>query len=221
MPVSAIAGLTMLVLGESHMSFPDSLLNPLQDNLTKQGAVVHSIGACGAGAADWVVPKKVECGGERTPTGKAVIYGKNGMSTTPIQELIAKDKPDVVVLIIGDTMGSYANPVFPKAWAWKSVTSLTKAITDTGTKCVWVGPPWGKVGSQYKKDDTRTKLMSSFLASNVAPCTYIDSLTFSKPGEWITTDGQHFTIDGYQKWAKAIGTALGDLPPSAYGKGSK
>lgn len=58
MPVSAIAGLTMLVLGESHMSFPDSLLNPLQDNLTKQGAVVHSIGACGAGAADWVVPKK-------------------------------------------------------------------------------------------------------------------------------------------------------------------
>ena len=83
MPVSAIAGLTMLVLGESHMSFPDSLLNPLQDNLTKQGAVVHSIGACGAGAADWVVPKKVECGGERTPTGKAVIYGKNAMSTTP------------------------------------------------------------------------------------------------------------------------------------------
>ncbi|AHC32914.1 cell division protein FtsQ [Pseudomonas fluorescens] len=221
MPVSAIAGLTMLVLGESHMSFPDSLLNPLQDNLTKQGAVVHSIGACGAGAADWVVPKKVECGGERMPTGKAVIYGKNAMSTTPIKDLIAKDKPDVVVLIIGDTMGSYTNPVFPKAWAWKSVTSLTKAITETGTKCVWVGPPWGKVGSQYKKDDTRTKLMSSFLASNVAPCTYIDSLTFSKPGEWITTDGQHFTIDGYQKWAKAIGTALGDLPPSAYGKGSK
>ena len=55
----------------------------------------------------------------------------------------------------------------------------------------------------------------------MAPCTYIDSLTFSKPGEWITTDGQHFTIDGYQKWAKAIGTALGDLPPSAYGKGSE
>ena len=221
MPVSAIAGLTMLVLGESHMSFPDSLLNPLQDNLTKQGAVVHSIGACGAGAADWVVPKKVECGGERTPTGKAVIYGKNAMSTTPINELIAKDKPDVVVLIIGDTMGSYTNPVFPKAWAWKSVTSLTKEIAATGTKCVWVGPPWGKVGSQYKKDDTRTKLMSAFLASNVAPCTYIDSLAFSKPGEWITTDGQHFTIDGYQKWAKAIGTALGDLPPSAYGKGAQ
>lgn len=62
--------------------------------------------------------------------------------------------------------------------------------------------------------------MSSFLATNVAPCTYIDSLTFSKPGEWITTDGQHFTIDGYQKWAKAIGGALSALPADAV-KGAK
>jgi flagellin len=47
MPVSAsaIAGLTLLVLGESHMSFPDSLLNPLQDNLTAQGANATNSGA--------------------------------------------------------------------------------------------------------------------------------------------------------------------------------
>ena len=190
------------------MSFPDHLLDPLQANLTAQGAKVHTIGACGAGAADWVVPKKVDCGAEQLPGGKPQVFGKNAMSTTPVKDLIAKDKPDLVVIIIGDTMASYPDPQFPKVWAWKSVTSLTKAVSETGTKCVWVGPAWGKVGSMYKKDDARTKLMSSFLATNVAPCTYIDSLTFSKPGEWITTDGQHFTIDGYQKWAKAIGGAL-------------
>ncbi|MGH8412541.1 MAG: SGNH/GDSL hydrolase family protein, partial [Pseudomonas sp.] len=161
------------------------------------------------------------CGAERLPVGKAEIFGKNAMSTTPIKDLIAKDKPDLVVIIIADTMASYPEPQFPKVWAWKSVTSLTKAITETGTKCVWVGPAWGKVGSQYKKDDARTKVMSQFLATNVAPCTYVDSLTFSKPGQWITTDGQHFTIDGYQKWAKAIGDSLAKLPPAAVGKGAQ
>ncbi|MNN74371.1 hypothetical protein D3C81_1905620 [compost metagenome] len=57
--------------------------------------------------------------------------------------------------------------------------------------------------------------MSNFLATNVAPCTYIDSLSFSKPGEWVTIDGQHFTIAGYKSWANAIGTALGNLPKEA------
>jgi lysophospholipase L1-like esterase len=54
--------------------------------------------------------------------------------------------------------------------------------------------------------------MSQFLAANVAPCTYIDSLTLSKPGQWITTDGQHFTVAGYQAWGTAIGSALAKLP---------
>jgi lysophospholipase L1-like esterase len=64
--------------------------------------------------------------------------------------------------------------------------------------------------------------MSQFLASNVAPCTYIDSLTFSKPGQWVTTDGQHFTVAGYKAWGTAIGAALGKLPPEALSsKGAK
>ena len=118
MPVSAIAGLTLLVLGESHLSFPDHLLDPLQANLTAQGAKVHTLGACGAGAADWIVPKKVDCGAEQLPGGKPQVFGKNAMSTTPVKDLIAKDKPDLVVIIIGDTMASYPDPQFPKVWAW-------------------------------------------------------------------------------------------------------
>jgi hypothetical protein len=214
MPASALAGLTLLVLGESHMSLADHLMEPLHNSLTAQGAKVHSIGACGASAADWLLVKKVDCGAERIGAGKMVIKGRDA-STTPINQLIAADKPDLVVLVIGDTMASYDKSAFPKAWAWQSATNLTKAIAATGTKCVWVGPAWGKEGGMYKKNDPRTQLMSKFLASNVAPCAYIDSLQMSKPGEWVTTDGQHFTVKGYQAWGSAISAAISKLPAAS------
>lgn len=192
MASSVLAGLSLLVLGESHMSLENHLTEPLNAALLEKGAKVLSIGACGASAADWLVAKKVDCGAVKDGDGPLQIKGSD-TTTTPVTELIATHKPDVVVLVIGDTMASYDKPAFPKAWAWQSVTGLTKAIAQTGTRCVWVGPAWGKVGGMYKKNDARTQLMSQFLAANVAPCSYVDSLQMSKPGEWITTDGQHFT----------------------------
>lgn len=219
MSASALAGLSLLVLGESHMSLANYLTEPLNAALVAKGANVYSIGACGASAADWLVTKKVDCGSEQKNAGKLVIKGREA-TTTPIKDLIATHKPDVVVLVIGDTMASYDKPAFPKAWAWQSVTGLTKAIAETGTKCVWVGPAWGKVGGMYKKNDQRTQLMSQFLASNVAPCTYIDSLQMSKPGQWVTTDGQHFTVAGYKSWGNAIAEAMSKLPAASL-KGSK
>jgi lysophospholipase L1-like esterase len=54
--------------------------------------------------------------------------------------------------------------------------------------------------------------MSNFLATNVGPCTYVDSLKFSKPGQWTTLDGQHFTLSGYKAWSEAITKAIADLP---------
>ena len=219
MATSVLAGLTLLVLGESHMSLAQHLTEPLNTALVDKGANVVSIGACGASAADWLVAKKVDCGGEMRNAGKLLVKG-NDASTTPIQELIKKEKPDVVVLVIGDTMASYDKPAFPKAWAWQSVTNLTKAIAATNTKCVWVGPAWGKEGGKYQKNDMRTQLMSKFLASSVAPCTYVDSLKMSKPGEWITTDGQHFTVAGYKARGAGIAEALAKLPADAL-KGGK
>jgi hypothetical protein len=227
MASSVLAGLTLLVIGESHMSFPDSLMNPLYDELTQQGAQVHAIGACGANAADWVTPKlKLDCGATREPGEKIKIQSRGTMDTQPIKDVIAKDKPDLVVLIIGDTLASYKTTPFPKVWAYQSVTALTKHIADTGTKCVWVGPAWGKANgsntneNQYGKNQVRTQLVASTLANMVAPCTYVDSTKFSKPGQWITSDGQHFTIAGYKSWAGAIGSALGQLPADAV-KGAK
>ncbi|WJD60335.1 SGNH/GDSL hydrolase family protein [Pseudomonas kurunegalensis] len=219
---SVLAGLTLLVIGESHMSFPDSLMNPLYDELTRQGAQVHAIGACGANAEDWVTPKlKLDCGATRDPGGALKLMSRGTMSTEPITQVIARDKPDVVVLIIGDTLASYKTTPFPKVWAYQSVTALTRQIAATHTPCVWVGPAWGKANgsnineNQYGKNQVRTQLVASTLAKMVAPCTYIDSTQLSKPGQWVTSDGQHFTIAGYKAWANALGTSLSQLPASA------
>jgi len=208
---SVLVGLTLLVIGESHMT---QLMEPLNANLVRQGANVHSIGACGANAADWLTTKQVECGAEQTNNERSRVKGHDA-TTTPVADLITTYKPDLIVIIIADTMAAYDKPAFPKAWAWQNVTSLTRAIAATGTQCAWVGPAWGKEGGLYNKTDARVQLLSQFLSVNVAPCTYIDSLKFSAPGQWVTTDGQHFTAAGYQAWGNAISEALGKLPIDA------
>ncbi|MFC4279099.1 SGNH/GDSL hydrolase family protein [Achromobacter aloeverae] len=212
MPLSALAGLSLLVIGESHLTLNNYLREPLQQALLAQGAAhVHTIGACGASPARWLKATPVDCGADQVDNKPAVVLGKEAR-TTPITDLIQKDKPDVVIVIMGDTMGSYDKPVFPKTWAWQETTGLTKAIAGTNTTCVWVGPAWGTEGGPYSKNAPRTMELSKFLASNVAPCTYIDSLKFSKPGEWQTLDGQHFTQTGYAAWTKAIVAALDASP---------
>jgi len=211
MATAALAGIAMLIIGESHMSFDDHLINPLVNDLTAQGAKVHAIGACGAHAADWLKTITVKCSAERRSGEKGVFRTGSG-ETTPIKQLIAKDKPDLVLIIIGDTMGSYDKDVFPRAWAWKSVTDLTKGIASTKTTCVWVGPAYGTEGGSYFKNQKRTEELSKFFSQNVAPCGYIDSLKFSKPGEWRTLDGQHYAPAGYKLWSAAITKALIEMP---------
>ena len=209
MASSLLAGLSILIIGDSHMATPNYLIGGLHDDLIRKGANVHSIGICGANAGDWLkVSPGGNCGAAER-RGKAPAQALRGKaSTTPIKELIAKDKPDLVLIVIGDTMAGYDKPSFPKAWIWQQTASLTKAIGATGTQCAWVGPNWGTEGGKYGKTYAKVKQMSAFLAANVAPCSYVDSLKFSKPGEWATTDGQHLNVQGYQKWGAAISAEL-------------
>lgn len=215
MPLSALAGLTLLVVGESHMTLNGYLRDPLQKDLMEQG-VKHSFaeGACGASPARMVTATSVDCFALQTDTQPVVLKGKEG-KTVPIADLIAQDKPDVVVIIMGDTMGSYDKPVFPKVWAWQEVTELTKAVAATNTACIWVGPGWGTPGGSFSKNYARVQELSDFLANNVAPCEYISSLTYAKPGQWPTIDGEHYTSNGYDAWAKSIVASLEASPTIA------
>lgn len=212
MAVSILAGMTILMIGDSHLATPDYLISTLHDDLVAQGAKVHTLGICGANAGDWLKATPGTCGGaERRGTEKAVVLGGKA-ATLPISELLATDKPDLVLIVMGDTMASYTKPAFPKAWLWQQTTALTKEISANGTRCVWVGPNWGTEGGKYGKTFARVEMTSKFLSSNVAPCSYIDSLQFSKPGQWATVDGQHLTAPGYKTWSEDISKALLEAP---------
>ncbi len=210
MVANVLLSAAVLMIGDSHLSKPDYLIGPLHSELTRQGAVVHSLSACGVVADDWLHSAKALCGAERIGTGAVMTSGSNA-STRPVKTLVAANKSQLVIVVMGDTMAGYKSE-FPRAWAWQQVTSLSKEIASTGAACIWVGPPWGSEGGQYGKTYARVKVMSDFLAANVGPCAYVDSLKLSKQGQWATVDGQHFTTDGYKAWSQAIAKAIGELP---------
>ncbi len=204
-----LVGASILIVGDSHLSKPDYLIKSLHEELTRQGALVHSFSACGASAGDWLISAKMVCGAERVGKGPVTLFVQ-AASTQPIKTLIAADKAKFVIVVAGDTMANYKKE-FARAWAWQQTTSLSKEIASTGATCIWVGPPWGE-GGQYGKTQARVQQISNFLATNVAPCIYIDSLKFSQPGTWPTVDGQHLYPAGYQAWGMAIAKAINESP---------
>lgn len=216
MAASLLAGVSILIIGDSHLATPDYLIGSLHDELLKKGAQVHTLGVCGAQAGDWLkVSPGGSCGGaERRGSEKAVVL-RGAASTKPIGELIASEKPDLVLVVLGDTMAAYDKPALQRAWVWQQTTKLVQAISATGTQCAWVGPNWGSEGGKYGKTYARVEQVSNLLASNVAPCSYIDSLKLSKKGQWATVDGQHLTAAGYRQWGQAISNALETIQKEA------
>lgn len=211
-----LAGLTVLVIGDSHMTATDYLITTLPDGLRDQGAVVYAYGTCGTPAGDWMKIARAKCGSsggtaERGDGGVVRERRAEAAIMKPLPELVAKHHPDLIVVVNGDTMAGYDRPVLPKAWVRDQVKILTDGIKATGLKCIWVGPAWGTEGGDNGKSYPRAKEISDFLADNVAPCIYISSLKMSKPGEWAPIqhgaghfDGQHFMKEGYQAWGRAI-----------------
>ncbi|MDX8378720.1 MAG: SGNH/GDSL hydrolase family protein [Gallionella sp.] len=203
-----LTGQKILILGESHMSIANYLIGDLPNDLVDQGAKVYSYGACGASAGDWLKTKSMPCSASRINIGTIRVRPADIATTKPVEKLMAKHHPNLILIIMGDTMASYDNKIIPKPWVWHSVSALTKVIKAHGTRCLWVGPAWGQKGGKYKKNNKRVKEFSDYLSTLVAPCTYIDSLTFSKIGEWKTFDGEHFDKWGYEKWARSITNAI-------------
>jgi hypothetical protein len=209
-----LAGLTILVIGDSHMVTSGYLISTLHDALLEQGATVDTYGMCGANAGDWVYPTTVQCGrAERLGKAGPEIDRKPNTPTYQIDQLLAKTHPNLVVVEMGDTMAGYGQKDFPQAWIYQQVHALTGRIAAQNIACVWVGPPWGSEGTSFHKTFDRVKQMSAFLTTAVAPCKFIDSTQFTKPGEWPTIDGQHLTAAGYKAWGADIARSLDQVVP--------
>ncbi len=212
-PTGSMAGLNILVLGDSHMVHKGYLIDRLHEALTAQGATVYSYGACGATPGDYLMPHKTDCGrASRITDGEQNIEEAGVVSVWNAKELLTKHRPDLMVVVMGDTMGGYGQPDFPKAWIWDQVSSLTGAIKAANVACNWVGPPWGAEGSLFDKSTARVKQLSDYLAQIVAPCHYIDSIAFAAPGQWKSIDGQHLNGAGYKAWAEAITRSIQPAP---------
>ncbi|HCJ50662.1 MAG TPA: cell division protein FtsQ [Gallionella sp.] len=202
-----LAGLTVLVIGDSHLARKDYLIDTLHEELRNQGAKVYSYGACGTPSGAWMKAVQPPCGSAfHLDDGKTRIRAGEAGTSVPLPELVAKHHPDLIVVVNGDTMAAYKEPVIPKKWIWDQVTTLTNGIKASGAACVWVGPGWGAEGGKYGKTYARSQQMSDYLADIVAPCTYISTLQMAKPGEWgaLPGDGQHYTNDGYRAWGSGI-----------------
>ena len=194
-----LAGLTVLVIGASHLAKPTYLIKTLHDELTERGAQVHSVGVCGVMPSEWLKKTTSRCGGaERLGEDPIVLSMASAAQTVPFDALLQERKPDVVVIVMGDNLANYKASSFSRTDVKKEVLSLTTLLGSTSIRCVLVGPAWGEDNKLAGKTLKRTQEISAFLESQVKPCDYVNSLEMSKPGEWKTTDGQHFFAEGYQ-----------------------
>ena len=210
-----LAGLTILMLGDSHFATQGYLVNTLQDELIKQGAKVTTFAACGAPTSIWTEAGVAPCGtAERIQSGPLKTDHTKTARVQQIDALIAEVHPNLIIVGGGDTMAGYSQKEFPATYVGEQVSRLTRRIQAANIACVWIGPGWGTEGGPYFKTFARVHEMSDFLATHVQPCHYIDSTKFSAPGEWATFDGQHYTMVGYQKWGAAIDQAITQLAQS-------
>lgn len=201
MMTKALAGLVMLVIGDSHIAATGFFNDALHDGLMAQGAQVHSFGVCGAPALDWVTPRPLICGrGERHNGAPALMVSGPELQGWSLAALIAEYRPNLVVIELGDTIAGYGvAPTLPREIIAGQVHALLEPVAAHRLPCIWIGPPWGE-GGPYKKTLARVKELSDFLSQIVAPCRYVDSLRFSRPGEWQTLDGIHLTLPANQVW---------------------
>ena len=204
-----LAGLTILMLGDSHFATQGYLVTTLQDALIQQGAKVVTEAACGAPASVWAEAGIAPCGSaERVQSGPIKKDNSNHAHVPAFEDLLGKYHPNLVVIGSGDTMAGYAQATLPAQWIGDQIKSITRRIQAANLPCVWIGPGWGTEGGPYFKNYARVREVNAYLASNVAPCRYIDSTRFAQPGEWSTFDGQHYSLPAYQKWGLAIDQAI-------------
>ena len=206
---AALAGLVVLIIGDSHMAVKDFLLGSLPDALLNQGAIVHSYGVCGSQPHDWVAQTELSCGrAERHNADEPIVDKSPKVKTWSLEKLIKLHHPNLLIVELGDNMAGYGIlPTLPKEWISFETVELLQPITAHHLPCIWVGPPWGTEGGPSNKTFTRVHDLSGDLSTIVHPCRYVDSLRFSQPGEWATFDGEHLTPDSYRLWAADIANA--------------
>ncbi|MBO1075921.1 SGNH/GDSL hydrolase family protein [Roseomonas marmotae] len=210
---SLLTGLSLLILGDSHFGMQNYLITTLQDELIRQGARVSTFAACGSPPSIWLTARVASCGtAQRVQSGPVIQQTGAEARTTPVDQLVASVKPNMIVVAMADTIGGYARPQMPREEIEEQVAVLTDKIRSLNIPCLWVGPSWGNEGGPFMKTFARVDELSKFMSTIVSPCTYVDSTKLAGPGQWGTFDGQHFTVAGYKAYGAALAEQIAKLP---------
>ncbi|MFN8575368.1 MAG: hypothetical protein U0354_00790 [Candidatus Sericytochromatia bacterium] len=120
--------------------------------------------------------------------------------TPNIEKILSKEKPDIVIVTMGGNMMKNAT----QASVSKQVDKLGNAITNSGAKLFWAGPP---KYDPKKRTPEELKTFYGFLAKAVSSHgTFIDSRKFIN--EYHGQDGLHYSgrkgKKETEKWAKGV-----------------
>jgi hypothetical protein len=201
-----LEGLTILMIGSSHLAKPGYLISTLHDQMQNSGAQMHTIGVCGSLPSAWVMQGKGNCGSaERLGDGPIKInIGESAKNHNLNQLIKATPQKKVLIVVMGDTLANYSAPNLSIPFVKMEVNHITAVVKESQINCFWVGPSWGTEGGSSKKSHKRVEQLSNLLSESVGPCKYIDSLKMFSPNQLATVDGQHYTSKGYDLWGKQL-----------------
>lgn len=212
----------VLVVGDSHNVgfFGDALYQGLQDQL---GLSVRSVGLAGASgttyAADKEALRTLKAGFANRQRGQRVVTPAGTPVTVPkLSDLIAEEKPRLVVVELGDNFAGYKSKV-PDSFVAKQVEMVLKEIEkkSPAPRCFWITPVWtDQEGTGlYKKTNTRLSEVNKLIKKAAGTrCTVIDStqdLGLVKTDLPVLSDGIHFGKQSGTKWGKAAAQRISDL----------
>ncbi len=184
---------TVLYIGDSHSYGKFGTVIDTELRLKYESVAIYS--SCGSSARNWLNESGLEktvCGFwmKDNETEKRVANYK----TPSLSELLLKYNPDVTIVQLGTNMAASKNPENHKA----SVEKIMELIKNSGSKCVWIGPP---DANSAVVPDERLKIVSDYLISISAKwdCSYIDSLKLTSfPVE--SKEGIHYPPKHAEAW---------------------
>lgn len=165
-------GTKVLEIGDSHTV--GVFGQELEKLLEGRGADVERHAAVGTSAGHWV---------------------NGGHGAKPLQDLIARSKPDVVIINLG------ANS---RGGVGSDVKRLAQIAKNSGAQVIWVGPP------RTRQDMANPAALQQFDAQMRAQLqglgTYVSSAPYTS---YDGPDGIHYNAGAARRWAQGVFGALG------------
>lgn len=195
----------ILFIGDSHSvgSFgiqEDALLRRVN------GFRVATYAICGSSPQSWFLGERTPCGYFLKDTQGRERRGLE-MDTPLIENLLKSHQPRYTVVELGANM--YGSPA---ALMEKSANDLAMAIVNSGSKCIWIGPPQarvqpepelGRVFEALQRSVGEYCLLFDSRKFTTYPATGGDGIHFNSLGE----SGQHIA----ENWALSAFYAFNPL----------